>query len=102
MKYIKKFEYQQDKPQIGDYVKIYGDYFDDRLIDFFETHIGKITDKIAKMAEEEYVFDYIVEFEEELPIFNGACMGVDEDEIIEWAPAKDLFDIKKDANKYNI
>ena len=93
---FKIFENQQDKPQLGDYVKVYGDYFDVSLIDFFKTHIGRL----IEIEENEY--PYIIEFEEEVPIRKIYKMGFTEDEIIEWNKDEDFFKMKDAANKYNL
>jgi hypothetical protein len=100
MKYIKTFELHFiSELKIGDYVKVYGDFFDNSLIDFFEINIGRL----IKIDDSEY--PYIVEFEETLPPIHGGDnkkMGFERDEIIEWSPDKEIIKMKKDINKYNL
>lgn len=97
MKYLKKFEFFRDEPRVGDYVKIEADYFDDALIEFFKTNIGRI---INIENSEEY--NYIVEFDDIVPLSTIKTIGIELDEIIEWASDKDGLKIKKEINKYNL
>lgn len=93
---FKIFENKQHKPQLGDYVRAYGDYFDPYLIEFLKINIGQI----VEIDEGEY--PYIVEFEEKMPNRKIYKMGFTEDEIIEWNKDKDFFRMKDAANKYNL
>jgi len=89
MKHIKKFESFEDNPKVGDYVKIFGDYFHATLIEFFKTVIGRI----IKIDTGEY--PYTIEFDEEIPLSriysDKHTMDFTEDEIIEWAYDKDII-----------
>ena len=97
MKYLKTFEYFQDEPRVGDYVKAFGDYFDESIIDFLRNNIGILIE-----IDPELEFGYLVEFEDEIPIINNNKQRFNIDEIIEWASDKEGLKIKKEINKYNI
>jgi len=99
MKHLKKFEKYKDEPRVGDYVILEGDYFDQTIIDFIRTNVGKI---IGIDTDPESRYKYIVEFENIVPLSNSKIMQFDDEEIIEWASDKEGLKIKKTINKYNI
>lgn len=94
----KMLESVNDEPKVGDYVKLYGDDFDNSLKDFLKDNIGKIV-KIDKELD----FPYDVEFDKPVPVhYDSNIMAFDRDEIIEWGYDNDTIKIKKDINKYNL
>ena len=99
----KKFENQEvyeDKPSLGDYVKVYVDSIDHKTSEFFKTAIGKI--KKISDDDDNISYPYEVEFETAVPSTGNTIMDFSIDEIIEFAPTKKMFDVKKSANKYNL
>ena len=108
---FKMFENMDYEPKIGDYVKLYGDDFDSRLIIFFKTHIGKII-KIIDDVEEN--FPYVVEFNDIVPIGNedSKICEFEKDEISEATPEEaekyltpeeyEQYKLEKSTNKYNL
>lgn len=96
--FSKKFENIEDEPQVGDYVKIYGDDFADELKDFLLHNTGQIVKKNIELD-----FPYDVEFDKPVPInYDSRIMSFDRDEIVEWGYDKETLKIKKDINKYNL
>jgi hypothetical protein len=91
MKYLKTFEDINDEPKVGDYVRLYGEDFVDKLKDFLIHNIGQIVD-----INKELDFPYGVKFENEVPTNDDYIMYFEIDEIIEWAYDKDTLKIKND------
>lgn len=97
----KKYENFEDKPSLGDYVKVYVDSIDHKTETFFKTEIGKII-KINDEADDNISYPYEVEFEKDVPSTGNSIMEFSLDEIIEFAPSIEMLDVKKTADKYNL
>ena len=98
---FKKFESFEDEPQVGDYVTIENDSFDESITDFLKNRIGKII-KITDQTYELSEYPYTILFTRNIPIFNRKTIEVDRDEIKEFAPTREMLKMKKTTDKYNL
>ena len=96
---FKKFESFEDEPQVGDYVTIENDSFDESITDFLKYRIGKII-KITTDGNLQY--PYTIQFTYNIPIYNRKTIEVDRDEIKEFAPTREMLKMKKTTDKYNL
>jgi len=111
MKYIKTYESvfipNPGDPQIGDYVICIDKTTDDeRLVNFINTHIGKIVISDRPMQE----YDYIVQYDNIPEIFichefdfnDHTARPMYKDEILYFSPDKKEMEIILQQNKYNL
>jgi hypothetical protein len=114
MKFLKTYKLFENNQEfnVGDYVKIVGDYFDQSHLIFFKSEIGKIED--IKVGTE---YPYDIKFFKKVPLGNGSYIfSVNLDELeppneieLDYYLKKHLskeeykkFLINKKAAKYNI
>ena len=103
MKYIKKYEYLQDDPQVGDYVicnEIGGMDRNNKLDNFIKSNIGQIInidfdDSIPYDIE----YKIPIEYDEH---FVSNCRIMYRDEIIHFSPNKEDLEPYINAIKYNL
>ena len=104
MKYIKKFESEQELPEVGDYVLMRNKhaYFD--VAEFISTHIGILKDIYFDSICEEYKF--IVRYEN-IPgnidlFFHDGTRIFEFDLLIAYGKTIDELSLRLQSNKFNI
>jgi hypothetical protein len=104
MKYLKKFEENENEPQVGDYVICKEmKYPDDDFVYFLNTHIGRIKNYVNM---NDTLYPYEIEFEEKLPRSSLKSRNFIRNEIIYWSKNKedviDYIEMMNNINKYNL
>ena len=101
MKYIKKYEYINKLPEIGDYVLV-----DPKIKDLYwlKYIIGKIKYKTEFFSRGTIKYQYEIEFDtKKRNIFNGKPIWVfDSDEIIHYSKDEKELNIILQTIKYNL
>lgn len=106
MKYLKKYEKNDNVPQVGDYVICEEEYLNDKYIklyQFIKNNIGII----YKYNPNEY--EYVVEYKNipsDLNLYfqhyKKGCRIMGKKEIIAWSKNKKDLEIELISNKYNL
>ena len=103
MKYLKEYEDNKNKPEVGDYVIINNGEFNNRpnsVIEYITTHIGQITSKNGKRYIVEFNNPPILHSSYDNSIKNGWGLSIEEIDFFS-KDKKDLEHILA-ANKYNL
>jgi hypothetical protein len=112
MRYIKKYEINKNKPQVGDWIICDAhSTYNHTLSDFFENNIGKL---ISKKSDKYLVKFYELpsrRFAEDFFLFVGqpgdsnkweGCRALDIEYISNWSKDKGELEMIINAKKYNL